>query len=739
MAEMPEDVRLTRRALLNIAALAGGGLALGIDLSARAAPVVDSAAAIPDRALPVTPEPPAELAPNAWIRIQGDGRIQLVLARSEMGQGVMTALPMLLAEELEVGLDQIAVELAPVDPVYVNQLLGTQATGESTSVRDAWISLRAAGAVARRLLITAAAAIWGVADAECQARRGRVHHADGQRSLAYAELAATAARLANSAPPAAPGPLKSPAAWTLIGTRPRRLDTPDKVTGQARFGLDVRLPGMLYASIERCPVFGATVRHWRGDAARTLPGVVDLLTVRHGVAVVATTTWAALRGRATLEVDCRPATHSGADSAHIRARLRAGLTGRATLARRQGNVSVALDASRQQIEAVYELPFQAHACLEPMNCTAEVGPHHCVVHVPTQDQQAVMETARRLTGLPAERIAVRTKFLGGGFGRRGEQDFVVDAIELSMRLKCPVQVIWTREDDTRHDFYRPMTLHRLRGGIDERGQPVAWFHRIVGPSVLSRVRPSGMLDGIDPTLVAGAADLVYAIPHLRVEYRRADTPVPVGFWRGGGHSQNAFVSECFLDELARLAGQDPLALRRNLLAASPRHLRALDVAADRSGWGSPPPPGQERGIALVEAFGSVIVAVAEVAVNAGQVTVLRVVCALDCGQVVHPDLVRAQVEGGVVFGLTATLKGAITLADGRVEQGNFDDYPLLRFAEMPAIEVHLIQSDAAPGGVSGIGTPPIAPAVANALFALTGQRVRELPIRLSQSGAGVTG
>ncbi|AFL74688.1 xanthine dehydrogenase family protein molybdopterin-binding subunit [Thiocystis violascens] len=730
MVDLPENVRLTRRALLKIGALAGGGLVLGMVLPTRADPPPTPADAMPEPAIPSPADPPAKFAPNAWIRIHGDGRIQLVLARSEMGQGVMTTLPMLLAEELEVGLDQIEIELAPIGSDYINRLLGEQATGESTSLRDAWTGLREAGAVARRLLINAAATTWGVPDEECQARRGRVHHADGTRSLAYAELAVLAADLPVSEPSSEPIALKSPDTWTLIGTRPRRLDTPDKVTGQARYGLDVRLPGMLYATIERCPILESHVRNWRGDAARKIPGVIDILTVRHGVAVVAETSWAALRAREILEIDCRPSTNSAADSERIRARFRAALTGRAALAHRQGDVSAALDAAHRQVEVVYEVPFQAHACLEPMNCSADVGPDRCAVYVPTQDQQGVRETARRLTGLPAERIAVHTTLLGGGFGRRREQDFVIDAVELSKLLGRPVQVIWTREDDLRHDFYRPMTLHRLRGGLDEQGQPTAWFHRIVGPSLLARVRPSDMPEGLDPTLIAGAADLVYAIAHRRVEYRRADTPVPVGFWRGGGHTQNAFVTECFLDELARLAGQDPLALRRTLLADRPRHRQVLELAAERADWSAPPMAERARGIALAEAFGSFIATVAEVSASAGQIRVHRVVCAVDCGQVVHPEIVRAQIEGGVVFGLTATLKGAITLSEGRVEQGNFADYPLLRFDEMPAIEVHLVRGDAAPGGVSGLGTPPIAPAVANALSALTGQPVRSLPIQL---------
>ena len=449
------------------------------------------------------------MAPNAWIRIHGDGRIQLVLARSEMGQGVMTALPMLLAEELEVGLDQIEVEPAPVDPAYVNRLLGEQATGDSTSVREAWIGLREAGAVARALLVGRRAATWRVPESECQARRGRVHHADGMRSLSYGELAATAARL----PVPEQVPLKAPHDWTLIGTRQRRLDTPDKVAGRARFGLDVRLPGMLYATIERCPVLGS--RCAAGAATRPARSRAWSMSWRFAMA----SPWSprrpgrALRGRAGAggRLPARPPT---ARRTPTHPRPSAHGSERARRAGAQaGRCECRAGRRRHQIEAVYEVPFQAHACMEPMNCTADVGPDRCAIHVPTQAQQGALETARRLTGLPAERISVHTTLLGGGFGRRREQDFVADAVELSKRLGRPVQVIWTREDDIRHDFYRPMTLHRLRGGIDREGNLVAWFHRIVGPSVLARLRPvrRSATGSIRP-LVAGAVDLPYAIP-----------------------------------------------------------------------------------------------------------------------------------------------------------------------------------------------------------------------------------
>ena len=713
MADPRATTGLTRRDLLKIVALSGGGLALGWVWPTRAETSETSAAPAP-----------SEFEPNAWISLHADGRIQLRLARAEMGQGVMTALTMLLAEELEAGLDQIRIEPAPVAPVYTNHLLGEQATGGGTSTRDGWETLREAGALTRMLMIAAAARTWGVPESECRAHRARVRHADGERSLGYGELAATAASL----PAPASVVLKDKSDWTLIGTSQRRLDTPLKVRGAARFGLDVRLPGMLHATIARCPVIGAEISGWNAQAARAVPGVIDVFAVRHGIAVVAETSWAALAGHARLEIDCRPRVNTAVATERLRSRLHIGLNGRAPVALREGDVSRALAAAALEIESVYEAPFQAHACMEPMNCTADVRPDGCDIHVPTQSPAATQELAQRLTGLPPERIRVHTTFLGGGHGRRRELDFVHDAVELSHRLGRPVQVIWTRADDLQHDYYRPMTLHRLRGGLDATGEPVAWFHRVVGPSVLARRDPGRIRDGIDPLMIDGAASLPYGFAHRRLEYRRADTPVPIGLWRGDGHSHNAFATECFLDELARAGGRDPLELRRHLLADSPAHLALLDRLAEH--WAAPVPDGLGRGLALVEAAGSRLALLAEVAVEEGRVRARRFVAVLDCGQVVNPDAVRAQIESGIVFGLTATLKGAITFSDGRVEQTGFGDYPLLRFDEMPEVESILIDSDAPPGGVSPIATPAVAPAVANALLALLGRPFRTLPIRL---------
>lgn len=723
MAELGSGPLLSRRGFLKVGALAGGGLVLGICLPCRAERAGTAEGA---SSAPVPKDLPA-LAPNAWIRIHADERIELVLARSEAGQGVMTSLPMLLAEELEVGLDQIEVVMAPVAPIYSNRLLGAQATGQSTSARDAWTPLREAGAAARALMIAAAAQVWEVPPSECRAQRGRVHHSDGVRSLSYGELAATASGLT---PPELPA-LKSREAWTLIGTSQQRLDIPEKVSGAARFGLDVRLPGLLFATLYRCPAPGSRVRSWRAAQASKVPGVIDVLAVRNGIAVLADSTWAAMEGRRRLEVSCRPASDRSLDSRRIRSRLEIGLTGGSAVARRDGDVSRALESSAQQIEAVYEVGFQPHVCMEAMNCTADVRADRCALYVPTQAQEEARAVASEITGLPRERVSVHTSLLGGGYGRRLEQDFVVDAVELSMRARRPVQVVWTREDDFRHDYYRPMTLHRLRGGLDAEGRVIAWFHRVVGPSVLARLRPGEMHDSIDDFMVEGAADIPYKVADLRVEYRRADTPAPVGLWRGGGYAHNSFAAECFVDELAILAGRDPLALRRSMLGDSPRYARLLDRVVEIARWGETPRTGRARGLALVSAFGSLIAGVAEVSVEDGRARVHQVFCVADCGQVVHPELVRGQIESGVVYGLTAALKGEITFTDGLVDQSGFDGYPLLRFDEMPEIRVDILPSDADPGGVSGLAVPVVGPAVANALRLLTGKAARSLPIRLS--------
>jgi len=706
---------VTRREFMRISAALGGGLLIGVQLDNRAQADAAADAADADRAF----------APNVWLTITPDDVVSIRVASSEMGQGVMTALPMLIAEELDADWDTVRAEFAPINPAYANPIFGRQQTGGSTAVRGYWRTLREAGAVGREVLLTAAAQTWGVAVESCHAERGRVSHGDSGRSLRYGALAQRAAGL--------PVPesvfLKEPSQFTLLGRAMPRLDIPAKVDGSAGFGSDVKLPGLLTATVARCPVFGGSVAKVNDKRARSVAGVRKVVAISSGIAVVADHFWAARQGREALEIDWAPGPAAKLDSATITARL-AELADSGTVGRSDGDTERALASAGRRMEAVYEVPYLAHACMEPMNCTADVRTDSCDIWVPTQAQTRVHQTAMRLTGLPAEKVRVHSTYLGGGFGRRGEQDFVIDAIEISRAVGAPVKVLWTREDDIQHDFYRPATYNRLAAALDEQGMPVAWRHRIAGPSISQRDSTARETSGSDFSATEGALNLPYAIPNILVSYARVNSAVPVGYWRSVASSQNAFITECFLDEVAAAGSKDPYALRRALLGEQPRLRAVLELAAAKAGWGSPTAAGHFRGIAVAESFRSYVAQVAEVSIAGGQPRVHRVVCAIDCGMTVNPDTIAAQMESAIVFGLTAALKGEISIADGRVVQSNFHDYPLLRFDECPDIEVYIVPSEADPGGVGEPGTPPIAPAVANAVFAATGKPVRRLPIRL---------
>ena len=712
---MGATTQLTRREFIQVGAAAGGGLLIAIHLPGCAPR---------DRA----PAEPVFL-PNAWVRIGPDGIVTLVVDKSEMGQGVLTSMPMLLAEELEADWTKVRIEQAPADEVYVNPAFGVQGTGGSTSVRASWDPLREAGATARVMLVAAAAETWGVDPSECRAERGTVVHAGSGRRVGYGEVAEKAATM----PVPEQAPLKDPQEFRIIGTRVKRLDTPWKVDGSGVFGIDVRLPGMLFAAVARCPVFGGAAARYDDAKAKAVPGVREVVPIEQGVAVVATNTWAAMKGRDALEITWDEGPTAAVSSESIRREFERLARGRGAVARSEGDVERALARAARRVEAVYEVPYLAHATMEPMNCTAHVRPDGCDVWVPTQFQTVTQQVAAGIAGLTPEQVNVHTTLLGGGFGRRAEVDFVAEAVQVSKAVGAPVMVVWTREDDTRHDFYRPNALSRFVAGLDADGWPVAWRHHIVSPSILTRWFPNMVQNGIDGSSVEGAAELPYAIPNLRVEYTLKETGVPVGFWRSVGHSQNGYVTESFLDELAAAGGKDPYELRRRLLADHPRHRAALEAAAQGAGWGSPTPEGRARGIAVHESFGSFVAEVAEVSVaDDGTVRVHRVVCAIDCGRVVNPDTVEAQMQSGIVYGLTAALKGAITIDRGRVQQSNFHDYQMLRIPEMPQVEVHLVPSGDALGGVGEPGVPPIAPAVVNAVYALTGKRIRRLPIRAEE-------
>jgi isoquinoline 1-oxidoreductase beta subunit len=632
---------------------------------------------------------------------------------------------MLIAEELEADWSKIRIEFAPADKAYINTLIGMQGTGGSTSVRAAWTPLRKAGAAAREMLVSAAAQTWGVDRSECRAERGAVMHAPSKRRLTYGTLVAKAATL--------PAPqdvaLKDPKDWRILGTGVRRLDTPPKVDGSARFGIDVTVPGMLVAVVARCPVIGGKVASFDATKAKAVPGVRHVVQITSGVAVVADGYWPAMKGREALELKWDEGPNARVSSASISQLLNQRADQPGAVARHDGDPDTALTGAATRYEATYELPFLAHATMEPMNGTAHVRPDGVDIWAPTQFQTSVQGLGARIGGVPLEKVKVHTTYLGGGFGRRSELDFIQEALETSKAVGAPVKVIWSREDDIQHDQYRPACVHRLRAGVDANGQPVAWTHRIVAPSIMARVFPDFVKNGIDPEAVEGGVGMPYAIPNAHVDYHMPDTGIPVGFWRSVNNTFHAFVVESFVDELAHGAKKDPYEYRRDLLGKAPRHLGVLNLAATKAGWGTPLPEGRSRGIAVWKSFESYVAEVAELSMTQeGGVRVHRVVCAVDCGPVVNPSIVEAQMQSGIVYGLTAALWGEITIDSGRVRQSNFHDYPMVRMAEMPTIEVHIVPSSDEQGGVGEPATPPIAPAVCNAIFAATGKRIRKLPI-----------
>lgn len=709
--------RVSRRKLLIVGAAAGGGLLLGWRF--------DGGPNGP--AVAATATPPV-FAPNAFIRVGTDGRITMIIGQVEMGQGVYTALPMLLAEELEVGVDQVSVEHAPPDDkLYANPIFGFQATGGSSSVRALYKPLRRAGATARTMLVATAAKRWGVDPAACRAERGAVIHSVSGRRIEYGALAAAAAKQ--------PVPdnvaLKRPEAFRLIGTSAKRLDTPAKVNGTAQFGIDVRLPGMKIATVAASPVVGGKVAGLDERKAMAVKGVRQLVRLDDAVAVVADHMWAAKQGLAALAVRWNDGSNGGVGTANVVKALAAAAETPGAVARKQGDARAAIDGAATRVETVYEVPFLAHAAMEPANCTVHVQKGRCDVWTGSQVLARAQAAVAQVTGLPLDKVVVHNHLLGGGFGRRLEVDYVTQAARVAKQVVGPVKVVWTREEDIQHDFYRPYYYDRIAAGLDARGRPIAWMHRIVGPSIIARWVPSFFKNGIDVDAVDGAMELVYDIPAIQVEYVRHEEPANTGFWRGVGVTHNTFVIESFIDELAAAAKQDPVEYRRALLTKSPRARAVLDLAAQSAGWGRPLPAGRGRGVALLySSWDTYAAEVADVEVSrSGDVRVHRIVCAVDCGTIVNPDIAKAQIEGGVIFGISGALYGEITLKNGRVEQSNFNDYRVLRINEAPAIEVHLVRSGETPGGIGEPGTAVTAPALANAVFAATGKRIRKLPLK----------
>jgi isoquinoline 1-oxidoreductase beta subunit len=708
------------------AAAAGGGLLLGVTLPAAAQGRTGTAASQIGGDANIA-QRSGVFEPNAFIQIDRAGAVTLVMPKVEMGQGIYTAISMLIAEELEVPLDSVVVRHAPPDAnLYTDPLLGGQVTGGSTSIRYAWEPMRKAGATARVMLVAAAAQKWRVDPASCCAERGEVIHAASGRRVGYGQLVDTVAGL----PVPKSVTLKDPKEFRLIGTSVKRLDSPDKVNGAAVFGIDVRVPGMLYAVIVNCPVFGGTLASVDDQYALKIPGVRKVIRVDNAVAVLGDHTWAAKRGAAALEIKWNEGRTAGFSTASVVQQLVDASKREGAVARKDGDIVKGFDNAKTRVDAVYHQPFLAHATMEPVNCTVSVRADGCDIWVGTQVPTRAVDTAVKLTGLPAERIAVHNHLLGGGFGRRAEPDFIAQALKVGKQAGAPVKVTWTREEDLQHDMYRPCYYDTISAGLDASGKPIAWRHRVVGSSVVARIAPPAFRNGLDPDAVEVAADLPYALPNQLIDYvRQEPMDIPTTFWRGVGAGRSTFVVESFMDELAAQAKVDPVKYRMDLLGGAPRVRNVLMLAAGKSGWGTTLAKGQGRGVAVMHAFGSFFAVVADVTVNgSGEVAVNRVVCAVDCGMVVNPNTIEAQLEGGIIFGITTALFSEITIRDGRVEQSNFTDYQMLRIHEAPTIEVHIVKSGEAPGGIGEPGTAVIPAALTNAIYAATGKRLRRLPV-----------
>ena len=709
---------LDRRVFLKTGAAAGGGLVIAFYVPALCGQEQKSK--------------PELIAPFAYIKIASDEKVTIVANHSEMGQGVYTSLPMLLNEELEADWSKIRVEAAPVDAIYNHPIFGIQMTGGSTTTAAEWDHYRKLGAAGRVVLVEAAAQKWNVPATSCHVEKGFVIHAATSRKASYGSLVDAASKL--SVP--ADIPLKEPKNFTLIGKPTRRLDTPPKTNGTAQFGLDIVVPGMMTAVIARCPVFGGKVLSFDATDAQQVRGVKAVLQVPTGVAVIAERFWPAKLGRDKLKVKWDEGDNASLSTTKMLLDFSAQSASPGAIAKKVGDPQSAMASASKKIVAEYDVPYLAHAMMEPLNCVVDLKEDSCEIWTGTQFETVDRTNAAKAAGLSPEKVKINTTLLGGGFGRRANpaSDFVVEAVQVAKVAKAPVKVVWTREDDMQGGWYRPMWHDRFAAGLDASGNPIAWTHTIVGQSIMAGTlfESFGIKDGIDSASVEGAADLLYGIPNLQVDLHSPKIGVPVQWWRSVGHSHTGFSVEAFLDEVAHAGGKDPYQLRQDLLAKQPRMVAVLNLVAQKAGWGKPLAHGVGRGIATHFSFDSYVAQVIDASVaKDGTVRVHRVVCAVDCGRVVNPDTVKAQMEGGINFGLTAALKTEITLENGRVQQSNFNDYPMLRMFEAPAIEVFIVPSEEKPTGVGEPSVPPVAPALTNAIFAATGKRIRRLPIRAS--------
>ncbi len=742
-----------RKFLLAGAILSGGGLMIGYNILGRQDKLGSGALLATGK---------DEIALNGWVKIAADGTVTIAVPRSEMGQGVYTALPMLLAEELDADWAKVKVEQAPVAKMYANAALfqnllpfhpdddgflarsgrasiekigfalGLQVTGGSSSVRDAWLPMRTAGATARAMLIEAAAKKWNVPPTVCVTKNGEVLHPTGNRKAGYGELIQDAAAIKPNIVK-----LKDPATFTLIGKPIARTDIADKVNGKAQFGIDTRVPGMMYAAVKQSPVIGGTLKSSFAELSKNISNNNELYIIPHGVVVVSNSWWRAKKNLEALKIEWNEGANATLDSTAISKQLAADVEKTSASGfRNVGDAETILKSAAKKIDAIYEVPFLAHAAMEPVNCTAQVKDGKCEVWVPTQVPSLAQWKASKAARVSSDNTIIHTTLLGGGFGRRLEIDMIEQAVHIAKQLNGrAVQMIWTREEDMQHDMYRPTAMSKFSGAIDDKGQIAAWSNRVAAPSVgfdtMQRLMGSMAMDMPDKNHIEGAFDQPYEIANIKIEQVRSKIPVPVGSWRSVGHSYNAFFVESFIDEMAHAAGKDPYEFRKSLLQNHPRHRAVLDLAASQAGWGQPLAASSARGIALHESFAAICAQVAEVSIDKdNNIRVNRVVCAIDCGTVVNPAIVTQQMESAIIFGLTAALYGEITIKNGRVEQSNFPSYDMLRMAQSPRIDTFIIPSTLPPGGVGEPGTPPIAPAVANALFALTGKRLRQLPLKI---------
>lgn len=699
---------LSRREFFKISATAGAGLVLSFYL--------------PSKAIDLFAEPLAEsFAPNVWLRIEPSGTVTITVAKSEMGQGPLTYFPMIVAEELEADWKSIKVEQAPAHP----DKYGSQSTGGSQGVRSSWDKLRKAGATAREMLISAAAKKWNVHRSTCYALQGKICHRPTNKSYTFGELAEAASKLPIPENP----PLKDPKDFRIVGTWVPQLATPDRSSGKAIFGIDVKVPGMLYASLVRCPVFGGKAASFDATKAKAIPGVKQVVEIDRGIAVLADSTWASLKGREALAIKWDEGPNASLSSTSIHQMFenfskRAGAVGQ-----KEGDIDKAFAESTNKIVAIYDMPYLSHSPMEPMNCVADVRAGSCEIWVGSQTPQAAQNSAADILKLPKDKITVHVTLLGGAFGRRLVNEFVDEAVKISKAAGAPVKLLWTREDDMQHDNYRPASHHLLSGAIDKNGKVVAWKHRVVAPSITGQREPERIKEGLDKSALACTIDdMPYAIPNLLVDYVMANTAVPIGAWRSVYASQNVFVVESFIDELAAAAKMDPASFRLQMLDKNPRMKKLVQTVVEKSGWKQKLPKGHAHGIACSFCFGSHAAEVAEVSLENGNVRVHKVDVAVDCGIAVAPNTLEAQVEGAVALALTAALKDEIIFESGRTKQSNFHEYQLMTIDEMPKVAVHIVNSYEQLGGIGEPPLPPVAPAVCNAIFALTGKRIRKLPV-----------